>query len=86
MSKASRAATVMRKALPAVADEGAERAKRVAVEGATVIGLEVPHAHIHLIPIQHVDDINFSRAKLKLSSERLQEIADKIRSNYSAGG
>ena len=47
--------------------------------GLTVIGLEVPHAHIHLIPINSMDDINFSRPKLKLSEERLTEIAEAIR-------
>jgi histidine triad (HIT) family protein len=47
--------------------------------GMTVIGLEVPHAHIHLIPINTMDDMNFSRPKLKLSEERLTEIASAIR-------
>jgi histidine triad (HIT) family protein len=47
--------------------------------GMTVIGLEVPHAHIHLIPINTMDDMNFSREKLKLSEERLTEIASTIR-------
>ena len=47
--------------------------------GVAVIGLEVPHAHIHLIPLQSVEDINFSRPKLKLASEELQSIADKIK-------
>ncbi len=47
--------------------------------GLTVIGLEVPHAHIHLIPINTMDDMNFSRPKLKLSEERLAEIAEAIR-------
>ena len=47
--------------------------------GLTVIGLEVPHAHIHLIPINSMDDMNFSRSKLKLSEERLTEIAEAIR-------
>jgi histidine triad (HIT) family protein len=47
--------------------------------GVTVIGLEVPHAHIHLIPINNVDDMNFSRPKLKLSQEQLAETAHKIR-------
>ena len=47
--------------------------------GLTVIGLEVPHAHIHLIPINSMDDMNFSRPKLKLSEERLSEIAEAIR-------
>jgi histidine triad (HIT) family protein len=47
--------------------------------GITVIGLEVPHAHIHLIPLQNVDDINFSRPKLKLSSEEMSHIATSIK-------
>lgn len=47
--------------------------------GVTVIGLEVPHVHIHLIPIDNMDDMNFSRPKLKLSEEKLAEIADRIR-------
>jgi histidine triad (HIT) family protein len=47
--------------------------------GISVIGLEVPHAHIHLIPIKTMDDMNFSRPKLKLSDERLTEIAHTIR-------
>lgn len=47
--------------------------------GVTVIGLEVPHAHIHLIPINSIDDMNFSKPKLKMSSEELANIAEKIR-------
>ena len=46
--------------------------------GVSVIGLEVPHAHIHLIPINSVDDMNFSRMKLSPSSEELAATADKI--------
>lgn len=49
--------------------------------GIAVLGLEVPHAHIHLIPINTVNDINFSRQKLKLSNNELEEIASKIRGN-----
>lgn len=48
--------------------------------GVAVIGLEVAHAHIHLVPINHVSDIDFSRAKLQLSSEEMQVIADSINS------
>ncbi|MXV17898.1 HIT family protein [Hufsiella ginkgonis] len=51
--------------------------------GVTVIGLEVPHAHIHLIPIDTMDDMNFSRPKLKVSGEELEAIAEKIRSALS---
>ena len=47
-----------------------------------MIGLEVPHAHIHLIPLQSVEDINFSRPKLKLESAELEEIAERIRSKF----
>jgi histidine triad (HIT) family protein len=47
--------------------------------GVAVIGLEVPHAHIHLIPINGVNDINFSRPKLKFTPEQFQATADKIR-------
>lgn len=47
--------------------------------GVAVIGLEVPHAHIHLIPLQSVEDINFSRPKLKLEPAELQAIAEKIK-------
>ena len=46
--------------------------------GIAVIGLEVPHAHIHLIPLKTVEDINFSRPKLTLESKELQSIANKI--------
>lgn len=46
--------------------------------GVAVIGLEVPHAHIHLVPINGMDDLNFSRPKLKLSAEELEGIAAKI--------
>lgn len=47
--------------------------------GMTVIGLEVPHAHIHLIPINGVADMNFERPKLKLGQEEMSAIAEKIR-------
>lgn len=49
--------------------------------GIAVIGLEVPHAHIHLIPLQSVEDINFTRLKLKLSKEEMEEILLKIKKN-----
>ncbi len=49
--------------------------------GLSVIGLEVPHAHIHLIPLRTMDDINFSRPKLKMNHEQLVEIASRIRDN-----
>lgn len=47
--------------------------------GVSVIGLEVPHAHVHLIPIDSVHDMDFSRPKLKLSQEELGAIAERIR-------
>lgn len=46
--------------------------------GVAVIGLEVPHAHIHLIPMNRVGDLNFASAKLSPSKEDLQETAEKI--------
>ena len=49
--------------------------KRVAV---VALGLEVPHAHIHLIPIQSENDVDFHREKLKLTPEEFREIAAKL--------
>lgn len=49
--------------------------------GVAVIGLEVPHAHLHLIPLQTVQDINFSRKKMVVSKEILEETAAKIVAN-----
>ena len=46
--------------------------------GISVVGLEVPHAHIHLIPINSADDLNFNRPKLKLSQVELKEVQNKI--------
>lgn len=46
--------------------------------GVAVIGLEVPHAHIHLVPINHVGDINFSQPKLSFTQEEMKDICDKI--------
>ncbi len=48
--------------------------------GVAVIGLEVPHAHIHLVPINEVGDINFAKPKLKPTAEELQVVAERIRS------
>jgi histidine triad (HIT) family protein len=42
--------------------------------GMTVVGLEVPHAHIHLIPIDSIEDMNFSRPKIKIDSNRFLEL------------
>ena len=51
--------------------------------GVAVIGLEVPHAHIHLIPINGISDINFEREKKTFSPEKMQDIAEKINSALS---
>ncbi|MDR0872139.1 MAG: HIT family protein [Prevotellaceae bacterium] len=53
--------------------------KRIAV---LVSGLEVPHAHVHLIPLNREAEINVTAPKLKLPHEEMQEIAEKIRSNF----
>ena len=50
--------------------------------GVAVIGLEVPHAHIHLVPINSVGDINFAQPKLNPSKEELSAMAEKIRSKF----
>lgn len=47
--------------------------------GVAVIGLEVPHTHIHLIPMNRVDDLNFGRPKLSFTPEQLEATAEKIR-------
>ena len=50
--------------------------------GMAVLGLEVPHAHIHLVPMNSEKDMIFSNPKLKLSEEELKEIADKIYTEF----
>lgn len=50
--------------------------------GVAVIGLEVPHAHIHLIPINRMSDMDFSQPKLSLSQEELTKISDQLRAAY----
>lgn len=67
-------------------------AKRVAIAikkafpckkvGMAVLGLEVPHAHIHLVPMHSEGDLNFSNPKLKLTDEEFKEIAQKIYDNF----
>ena len=47
--------------------------------GVAVIGLEVPHVHVHLVPMNSMDDINFSNPKKQFSPEKMEEIAAKIR-------
>ncbi len=51
--------------------------------GTAVLGLEVPHAHIHLVPLQKEGDLNFSNPKLSFSSEEMEEIASAIREQIS---
>ena len=67
---AKRVATALKKAFPC---------KKVAQ---VVLGLEVPHAHIHLIPMNSEADVDFRREKLKLSSEEMASIAEAIRNNF----
>ena len=47
--------------------------------GLSIIGLEVPHAHIHLIPINRISDMSFEQAKLQLNQDELADIAEMIR-------
>ena len=56
-----------------------ERAIPCERRGVAVIGLEVPHAHIHLVPLYTVGDIDFGQPKIRLSTEEMAEIADSIR-------
>lgn len=46
--------------------------------GISVVGLEIPHAHMHLIPINSADDLNFNRKKLSLTKEEFQRVQDQI--------
>jgi len=63
----------------AKAIEKAVTCKRI---GVAVLGLEVPHAHIHLVPINSEGDISFSKPKLQLEKEEMEAIAEKIRSGF----
>ena len=67
---AKRVATALKKAFPC---------RKVAQ---VVLGLEVPHAHIHLIPMNSEADVDFRKPKLKLSEEEFKQIAEKIRENF----
>ena len=62
----------------ALAIQQAVPCKRV---GIAVIGLEVPHAHLHLVPINNADDLNFTRSKLNLSAEIMKSVQEKICTN-----
>jgi len=48
--------------------------------GVAILGLEVPHAHIHLVPMDTMEDINFKRPKLKFTPEEFKKTAEKISS------
>src|SRR5574344_1745698 len=48
--------------------------------GVAVVGLEVPHVHVHFVPLNSMQNINFSNPKLQLSAEKMNEIADSIKS------
>jgi histidine triad (HIT) family protein len=63
----------------AIALEKAVPCKRI---GVAVIGLEVPHAHVHLIPLNTMNDINFTRPKLTISKEKLEEVALLIKEKF----
>ena len=67
---AKRVAAAVKKAFPC---------KKVAQ---IVLGLEVPHAHIHLIPMNSEDDVNFRNEHLKLTEEEFKEIASRIRAEF----
>tara|TARA_Y100000589_G_scaffold288492_1_gene289934 strand:+ start:86 stop:478 length:393 start_codon:yes stop_codon:yes gene_type:complete len=49
--------------------------------GVSVIGLEVPHAHVHLVPINSISDLDFTKDRVKLSSEEFKELAEEISAN-----
>ncbi|MCB0700883.1 MAG: HIT domain-containing protein [Chitinophagales bacterium] len=51
--------------------------------GVSIVGIEVPHAHMHLIPINSADDLNFTRSKISLSEEEFKEVQHTILSNLS---
>ena len=63
----------------AVAIEKSVSCKRI---GVAVIGLEVPHTHIHLVPMNRTDDLNFTRDKLSPSRDELAAMAERIRKNF----
>jgi len=50
--------------------------------GISVIGLEVPHVHVHLVPLNEMDDINFSRPKKSFPKEKMEKLAEKIKANF----
>lgn len=62
----------------ALAVEKAIPCKRI---GVAVLGMEVPHAHIHIVPLHHEGDLSFTNPKLKFTPEEFEAIADLIRAN-----
>ena len=50
--------------------------------GVAIVGLEVPHAHVHLIPINNISDINFARPKLKVPESEMKELCFKIKQEF----
>ena len=70
MAFAKRVAKAIKKAIPC---------KRV---GVAVLGMEVPHTHIHLVPLESEGDMLFNKEKLKLSDEKMQEIAKSIADQF----
>ena len=70
MAFAKRVAAAIKEAMPCVK------------VGVTVLGLEVPHAHVHLVPLQKETDMNFFRQKLTLPAEEMQEICKKISAQF----
>ena len=67
---AKKVAKVLKKAVPC---------ERI---GVAVIGLEVPHAHVHLVPMNTADDLNFTKPKLKVTEEELAQMAESIKSKF----
>ena len=50
----------------------------------SVVGIEVPHAHMHMVPLNSADDLNFTRKKLSLSPEKMKEVQEKILQNLAS--
>ncbi len=71
MSFVKKVAEALKKAIPC---------KRV---GVAVLGMEVPHTHVHLVPLQTEGDMNFTRPKLRLSPDEFQEVAEKIQKEFN---
>ena len=61
--------------------KGIEKTVKCERIGITVMGLEVPHAHVHLLPMNSMSDMNFSKTKLAPTQEEMKELASKIKQN-----